>query len=70
MDSFPAHAIISSEVKATPEFEEAGIPQRNRHVPRIHSVRQCLAASTSEVRWIGMNIIPCGARCSQLPKVL
>jgi hypothetical protein len=34
MDSFPAHAIIPSEVKATPEFEEADIPQRNRHVPR------------------------------------
>ena len=70
MDSFPAHAIIPSEVKDDTSIRGGGHSENAIAMSRVTSQRQCLAASTSEVRWIGMNIIPCGARCSQLPKVL
>ena len=55
MDSFPAHAIIPSEVKDDTRIRGGG-----------HSAMRIRKGFGSKMD----RYIPCGARCSQLPKVL
>ena len=69
MDGFPATQSSPARLRTTPEFEEADIPQRNRHVPRHFTATMSCSFDVGS-KMDRYDIIPCGARCSQLPKVL